>query len=572
MGIQFLPFQGYGGTQVPYERRNAPQNTFALSPADSRRLKRYEEHWRFYQGIQWGFQREDGEALVTVNYCKKIVDKKAAWLVGKGMSLDVPEALIEITKPVLEEVWKYNEEQRFLNEAAVSGGVTGDVFVMVTPQYPDAAQLAINPHTQGKIRIQLLNPHTVFPVWDTLDKNKLLSVRIVTEVIDSKAVLAQQVQQSAMGMDARLRGPTPSQPAMLDIMQKRRYIQTLTPEYIDEGWEGESITRKPNPLGEIPLVHIPNESVPNEYYGMSDLDSIIDVQREFNEKMTDLSDIVNYHASPVTVITGAKAKQLEKGPKALWTGLPSDARVQTLQLAGDLGMSHKYLELVRQVMLDLSGVPEQSLGREQAVSNTAAAALAIQFQPLEEVRERKAPNYEHGIEQINYLILRYHQLMTGMQLPVNLCEHCGGRIVEFAVTGADGTRSIRRKCYLIDPETLDFMDPDNVEVTIKREHSFGVETRKMRYGDIRKMWGKKHTSYWDPEKAIDKQEEADTHKEHAEKKAEEAKAEAEEAQKKSADQNAAAQDVAHQRNLELKTAGQAPPKPAAPPAKKKEKP
>jgi hypothetical protein len=42
------------------------------------------------------------------------------------------------------------------------------------------------------------------------------------------------------------------------------------------------------------------------------------LNRAYNETATDIADIVNYHAAPVTVITGAKASNLEKGPKKVW--------------------------------------------------------------------------------------------------------------------------------------------------------------------------------------------------------------------------------------------------------------
>ena len=61
------------------------------------RLKRYEEHWRFYNGQQWSFVREEGEALVSANYSRTIVNKKASWLIGNGMIVETPMAL---RKPV----------------------------------------------------------------------------------------------------------------------------------------------------------------------------------------------------------------------------------------------------------------------------------------------------------------------------------------------------------------------------------------------------------------------------------------------------------------------------------------
>ena len=108
MSTQFLAFQGTGGSAAPFYRQQAPVATTVHSPQDAMRLKRYEEHWRFYNGQQWNFVREEGEALVTANYARTIVNKKASWLIGKGMLLDVPQALRKITKPIIAKVWKQN--------------------------------------------------------------------------------------------------------------------------------------------------------------------------------------------------------------------------------------------------------------------------------------------------------------------------------------------------------------------------------------------------------------------------------------------------------------------------------
>lgn len=501
MSISFLPTTGSGGTQIPFNRSNKPRATQAMihSQYDQIRLARYEEHWKFFQGLHWGFTRDGGEPLVTANYCRTIVNKKVSFLVGKGMTIKVAEPFTEITKPVLQEVWKYNKERALLLDMATTGSVTGDIFVLVTYQAPSEAKLRINPYTRGQIRIRLLGSEQVFPTYNPLNKEELLHVRIITEVDESMLT----------NPEALLRGNNP--PNKIGGVKTRKWIEDIFPDRIIEGWEDTPRQVRPNDLGEIPLVHIVNESFPGEYYGISDLDGVIDLQREFNEKMTDVSDIVNYHAAPVTVITGAKAKNLEKGPKAIWAGLPSDAKVYNLESIGNLPASHQYLEFVRQVMMDISGLPEGSLGRIQAISNTSAAALQVAYQPLVEAIERKKPSFEHGIEAINYFILRFHQLVTGEAYPVDLCRHCGGRIVEVQSRTADGRTVPKRRCFMVDKQTLEFLHPEDVEISQRRTFSFGEKVQKVPMYQARAEYGKEAASYWDaaPEKDLQREAEED---------------------------------------------------------------
>ncbi len=557
MTTQFLALQGNAGQAVPYERRNAPYTTsVALNPADSKRLKRYEEAWRFYLGQHWSFTREDGEALISSNYIKAVVNKKATWLVGKGMNIRVPDALVEKTKPILEETWKVNNQKVSLMKMAVEGGVTGDACFIITLQEPTSKQLANNPNTKGKIRIRQVGSHQVFPLWNPLNIDELLAVRIITEVSDPTTFVPG---------DTRTRPITGGLPGAKKV---RQYVEDITADSITEGWIGSEMTTRKNSLGEIPFVKIANETVPNEYWGMADVDGLIDIQRELNEKMTDLSDIVNYHAHPITIITGAKARTLEKGPKSLWAGLPAEAKVYTLELGGNLEVSHRYLDKVQQIMFDLAGIPEGSLGRIQSISNTSSAALQVQFQPLIEAIERKAPNYERGIEKINYFILRYWELMRGERFPVDLCKHCGGRIISFQEKTEDGRTIIRKKCYLVNPQTLELMHPDEVKVNVKRQHSFGQETRLMPFGRAKKEFLQRSASYWDPAPMVDLQKEAEAKAEMAEQRAAEEQQkqlELSEAQASSGfEREQQGADAEHQRALELeKTRAAAKPKPKA---------
>lgn len=184
------------------------------------------------------------------------------------------------------------------------------------------------------------------------------------------------------------------------------YTEILTDTQIEEYVNDELIDARENPLGVIPIVHIPNLRVSGSPWGLSDIGGIIPLNREYNEKSTEISDIINYHAAPVTVITGAKASQLEKGPKKVWGGLPKDAQVFNLELGANLEGPMSYLDRLKKSMHELTGVPEGALGDVQPISNTSGVALAIQYTPMMQRYRQKTTNYGHGICAVNELVLR----------------------------------------------------------------------------------------------------------------------------------------------------------------------
>jgi len=164
---------------------------------------------------------------------------------------------------------------------------------------------------------------------------------------------------------------------------------------------------RPNPLGRIPIVHIANAPAAGSPWGLSDVWELIPLNREYNEKATEISTIINYHAAPITVITGGKPPNLEKGPAKIW-GLGSD-KAKVFNLAGGfqgLAPAMEFLDRIKTAMHELAGVNANSLGEEQAISNTSGVALSIQYMPTTMKFGLKKIMYgKPGLCELNKLIL-----------------------------------------------------------------------------------------------------------------------------------------------------------------------
>jgi hypothetical protein len=149
-----------------------------------------------------------------------------------------------------------------------------------------------------------------------------------------------------------------------------------------------------------------NTTVSNQPWGKSDIADILSINRQYNEVATDVADIINYHAAPVTIITGAKIANLEKGAKKVWAGLPSDAQVYNLENGVDLKGPMTFLEMLKRAMHEMTGVPETALGQAQPISNTSGVALAIQYQPAMNRHSMKKIPATVGLNRLNEYILR----------------------------------------------------------------------------------------------------------------------------------------------------------------------
>jgi hypothetical protein len=185
------------------------------------------------------------------------------------------------------------------------------------------------------------------------------------------------------------------------------YVEIITDDVIEEYVNDELIDRRPNPLGFIPVVHIANRIASASPWGLSDIMDVIPLNREFNEKATDISDIVNYYTAPVTVIIGAKASNLERGANKIWGITQKDASVENLT-GGSEGLppALEYLQMVKIGMHEMIGIPENSLGMAQPISNTSGVALAIQYMPTMMTYDQKKTQYEAGLKKVSEIALK----------------------------------------------------------------------------------------------------------------------------------------------------------------------
>lgn len=342
------------------------------------RLNRYALSWAMYLGHHWGYRREMGEPQVTVNFHRAFTDYLINFTFGKGIQFRSPRETEHIIPSLLKRVWEDdNDKASVLYEIGQQGAVSGDAFIKVA--YEDAFTDPSGRFNPGQVKILPLNSSFCFPEWHPHNRNRLIRFKLKYRFWGTSLEGTRQVFT---------------------------YTEILTDEMIEEYINDELIDQRENPLGRIPIVHIANRMISGVPWGQGDCEDIITLNKEYNEKCTDISDIINYHAAPITIITGAKANNLDQGPKKVWGGLPKDSKVFNLELGGDgLTGPIAYLQILKTHMHELVGVPETALGQVQPISNTSGVALSIQFQPLMNRWQQKTAQYGMGLEKVNELIL-----------------------------------------------------------------------------------------------------------------------------------------------------------------------
>lgn len=390
-------------------------------------LRRIKEAWNFYEGYHWEGIDDLDTPQVTFNYCRPFVNKFVAFELGKGFSIKTETAIenegITINDPklvenvdenedgelsdyekslklqektqndFLEQVWEDNHKDTLCTEIGQTKSITGEAWVKVQFEEVRDFNDPFEEYPNGRIRLSVIPTQYVFPRFNDHDKDRLEHLLIMYPIrkkYDSGLLFKREIEQT--------------------VVYKEFWTNTEIIVFED----GEEVDRMNNPYGFIPFVQIKNFPIAGRTRGVGDLEDIIPLNVELNTKRSDVSEVIDYHSAPITLVYGAKIGNLEKGANKVWGGLPKDAKVENLHLQGDLTASVNYTADLKTAMCEIAGIPETVLGGASAISNTSGVALQYMNLPLIDRTNVKRGCTKDGIQLINKMVLflgLYHGLI-----------------------------------------------------------------------------------------------------------------------------------------------------------------
>ena len=388
-----------------------------ISDEDLTRLNRAKRNWDFYDGYHWQEINDFDKPQVTENYIRAFVDKFVSFELGGGFSIKqepVIESIEGENNPYkfLSNVWEYNNKLEKCVELGQSKAITGDGWIQVSydPKYDRKGKRLKSFHDpfdefeKGKIKITVLPTSIVFPEYsDAHDREHLERLVVMYPVYDK-----QEEKLPYMNHRTKLK----------QVMYKQVWTnEKVEIYYRDMDTPAQTV---PNKYGTIPFVQIKNFPQQGRNEGLSDIEDLIPLNVELNMKKSDVSEIIDYHSAPVTVVFGARINQLERGAGKVWGGLPENAKVQNLALDGDLVTANNYINNLKVAMHEVASMPEGVLGGSLAISNTSGVALQIALLPLLERVKVKQVLTKEGLETVNKLILLIGEKEGMIKVPAGI--------------------------------------------------------------------------------------------------------------------------------------------------------
>jgi hypothetical protein len=350
---------------------NEDFNPAELARRDTERMKRYKELLDFYHGSHWdpstglgrAWERRN-EKRLTFNYAKVFIDKMTSYLMSGNTLVvepltdtDEARATAEKAETALSQVAEENNLEQLDFETEIDCAILGDAcFKVIWDQ--EAKQVSITaPDIQG-----------IYTWWVGDDTSKVWRVA-------SKYSLTQETAKSLYQINAKDKTAS--------------IVEVWTGADFELWIDDTRIEKKANPYGFVPFVIYPNLREPKQFWGVSDLDIIMEPQRELNRATSQLSKILELSGNPIAVLENVEeSEDIAVRPGAVWN-IPEAAKAYLLDLlqGGGVSLHIDYINLLYKILHDLSESPRVAFGGTER--DLSGVALEMELQPLLQKVRRK---------------------------------------------------------------------------------------------------------------------------------------------------------------------------------------
>jgi len=348
-----------------------------LANLDRERFTAYKAALDFYNGSQW--ERTSRNRQLVFNYSKIAVDKITSFLMNEinyafeplpGADPDAAKIAEDLIYTVLDQ----NNASELDYTTEIDTAILGDGCYKVTW---DAIE--------KRVRITAPDVNGLFAWWKGDDLNQVYKVVSRYQLsADEIALIYKRTLQKKIA-------------AVTELWTDKDFLL-----YIDN----DVIEKKPNPYGFIPFIIYPNLRKPKQFWGVSDVPSLFEPQRELNRALSQLSRILEVSGNPIAVLEGVESSEdIAVRPGAVWN-IPPDTKAYLLDMlqGGGIRLHIDYIDLIYRTMHDISESPRAAYGGIE--KELSGVALEVELQSLLQKVRRKRLIRTNVYKRRNQLILK----------------------------------------------------------------------------------------------------------------------------------------------------------------------
>lgn len=253
----------------------------------------------FTDGDQWLYRPEGGASMPVYNYCRSTALNYTAFMTNEPLDIDVPA--IDITDKVevargeakekaLKEVLEENNFNTLFENAIFNGSLLGDS-VILGPFYNKKKDEIEIRHAKMPEQVKIIWKDDEYTEIFGYIQNRYMSAEKLYEEYGEDLENKNVSLSTGDGNYDRTSAYAKSQ---------RHFIKVLDCYTADTHMVilADSVVLKyeVNNHGFVPIIHVPNIIHQEEPWGISDIEDLLDAQVEYNEKNSDMSEVIAQNA------------------------------------------------------------------------------------------------------------------------------------------------------------------------------------------------------------------------------------------------------------------------------------
>lgn len=378
------------GTLYQLQHKYWPDEDDASQMSDQERMQKQDNAYqgRFKRPLK-RMNPQDPDHNVIDNRCEPIVSTGVDFLLGDGVEFEVvndDDSADEDAQTYLDAVWDANLKMPTLAEYEINNGCFGHSFLKLIP---DDYDMPCDDQGKPYPSFAILNPMQMLVRTEPTDVRKVSSYAFTYEDVDQKSgrvvecrqltvrtqdgqgwEIHDQVRKSALAPNSIAGALSPVDPQQ-------------AAQRADAGWDDVKVTSWTYPWS--PIHDGKNLPHPNSYWGKADLRmDILHLNDVLNFLLSNRQRILYYHAHPSDIFFGVRGLgDIDTSPGGAICIPNPNAKVQHIEMAGDLAALANAIEEVRESMDELSHVPSVAVGRLKNLPGVpSGVALKVAYRPL----------------------------------------------------------------------------------------------------------------------------------------------------------------------------------------------
>lgn len=321
-----------------------------------------------------------GADNTKINYARLIVNKGVSTLFGFDLKFEVGGKKESAEEKWLMQCLNKNRRMSLFHKLGINGGIGGDAFLKLLPADPAR-------YGHKFPRIVLWAPENVKVRWSPEDCDEILSYTYSWHGVD----------------------PQTARPVAYRQVIERDGGQWLIRDQESPGMSTQWRDRSEAavwPWAWAPVLSCQNLPVPNCFWGAADLEAdILHLIDALNFVLSNTRRIYRVDGHPQRWARGLKASEFKGGIDDVILLESEKGELKYLEMQGDLTRGLSLADALKELLHELSRIPEVATGKVEDLGQLSGLALKILYGPIAELTLTKRLGYGELLSELGSRLL-----------------------------------------------------------------------------------------------------------------------------------------------------------------------